>query len=52
MKGMKKTNSTAQGRQAVDQPRQRYFERASGNEIDDARDDGLKMVPQPSFQQE
>ena len=32
-------------RQVFDQPRQFLLELAPGNEIDDARDDGLEMIP-------
>ena len=52
MIGMMKTNSTAQGGRTSISRASLDFERAPGNEIDDARDDGLEMIPQPRFQQE
>ncbi len=40
------------GRQVFDQTRQLFLDLAPGNQIDDARDDGLEMIPQPGFGQE
>ena len=49
---MMKTNSAAHGGRLSISARQPDLEPAPGNEIDDARDERLEMIPQPRFQQE